>query len=758
MMQYLKAAYYSFPVQLVLLHFKKFQALLVFWIILFSTINGGFMKSFGANALFLFPEYLGNVNALSTAIVGAATGVFFMSWNITTFILFSRHFRFLATTTKPFLKYCINNTILPAVFLIFYCVRALQFDRYKELIHWGDILLFVLGWLLGFLLIIILSMLYFVRADKRIIRRMTPLISNPELFKSQFQKSQTRLNESRLIKVKWYLNAPFSFKKVRDVSHYSREFIESIFSRHHFSAILSIFIAFIFLIIVGFFMDTPFFQLPAAASILIFFAILISVSGAFSYFLQSWSIPFLVVLFFVLNLLYKYDVIDPTNKAYGLNYMNQDERPNYDRATLLRLCSPQKVEADRKNMLSILENWKKNQDEDRPILFIINTSGGGSRSATFTMNVLQHLDEVSGGQLMKKTFLMTGASGGMFAAAYFRELARLKEEKDTSINLQNRLYADRISRDLLNPLFSSFVARDLASPAQKFQVGEFEFIKDRGYAFEEKLSINTAGVLNRQIKDFAPLEKSARIPLILFSSVVTRDSRTMMISTQPISFLMKPQYDSNRISAMDPDAIDFAAFFKDQDPLNLRLLTALRMNATFPYVLPNVWLPTNPVVDVMDAGFRDNFGEQTAIRFLNVFKEWILKNTRGVVLIQIRDRRAGGWENPYESGDITEIFTKPLLLLQYNWYKMQEYNQDDLLSLTQNMMDSTFTKMTFQYVPKNADEGAALNFHLTRQEKLDIADALNTPANQEVFNKAEKLFRPKKYIPQDAAITSGLGH
>ena len=124
--------------------------------------------------------------------------------------------------------------------------------------------------------------------------------------------------------------------------------------------------------------------------------------------------------------------------------------------------------------------------------------------------------------------------------------------------------------------------------------------------------------------------------------------------------------------------------------MNLRLLTALRMNATFPYVLPNVWLPTKPVVDVMDAGFRDNFGEQTAIRFLNVFREWILKNTGGVVLIQIRDRKTGGWENPYESKDITEIFTKPLLLLQYNWYKMQEYNQDDLLSLTQNMMDSNF--------------------------------------------------------------------
>jgi hypothetical protein len=355
------------------------------------------------------------------------------------------------------------------------------------------------------------------------------------------------------------------------------------------------------------------------------------------------------------------------------------------------------------------------------------------------MNVLQKLDQISGGKLMDKTFLITGASGGMFGATYFRELARLKANGDTSINLQDHHYADAISGDLLNPLFSSFVARDLASPAQKFKVGNYEYIKDRGYAFEQKLNANTNGVLNRQLKDLLHDEKLARIPLTLFSSVVTRDSRTMMISSQPISFLMRPVSDTQRITEMDPDAIDFGAFFSKQDPMNMRLLTALRMNATFPYVLPNVWLPTNPVVDVMDAGFRDNFGEQTGIRFLNVFKEWLLENTGGVVLIQVRDRKTGGWENPYESTDITEIFTKPLLLLQYNWYKMQEYNQDDLLSMTQGTMGKTFYKLTFQYAPENADEGAALNFHLTRQEKLDIANALKTQENEAVFKKASTL-------------------
>jgi hypothetical protein len=737
-----KAIYYFFPVQLLLLHARKFQILLLFWAILFSTLNGGFMRAYGAAALFLSPEYLGDVSPVSAAIVGMATGIFIMSWNITTFILFSRHFRFLATTTNPFLKYCINNVLLPLIFLVFYFIKVIQFSLEKELLPAASICWLSLGFLLGFIFIIAVSLLYFFRADKTIIRRMAPVINNPKLFKSQFGKEEVKLNESRLMHVKWYLNSPRTLRQTRDVTHYSKAFIESIFNRHHISAVLSIFGAFLSLIVMGFFMDNRFFQLPAAASILIFFAILISLSGAFSYFLQSWSLPFFVGLFFILNLLYYYHVIDPTNKAYGLSYTEKEDRPLYDRETLLQLCSDSNVRKDEANMLAILDRWKARQSSARPIMYLVNTSGGGSRSATFTMSILQRLDSLCDGQLMRKTFLVTGASGGMLGAAYFRELSRRRDKGDSSIHLQDPRYVNDISRDLLNTLFSSFVARDLASPAQKFTIGGHEYVKDRGYAFEEKLNENTRGLLDQQLKDLAPDEAAARMPLLLFNPVITRDSRALVISTQPVSFLMRPRYDSTRISEIDPDAIDFGALFARQGPMDLRLLTALRMNATFPYVLPNVWLPTRPVIDVMDAGFRDNFGEMNAIRFLNAFREWLQQNTSGVVLLQIRDRKSGGWENPFESDDITEIITKPLLLLEDNWYKMQEYNQNDLLSLSQNAMGIPFRKLVFQYVPKTEDAGAALNFHLTTQEKLNIIGALDNSDNQRAFQQFTTLTHP----------------
>src|SRR5690606_24624650 len=149
----LKNIFYSFPIQLFILHFRKYQVILIFWAILLGTINSGIMKSFGADALFFVPEYLGKVNALAAAIVGIAMGVFFMSWNITTFILHSRRFKFLATASKPFLKYCLNNAILPLLFLLFYLVRFIQFNANKELMSTGEIIILLGGFLAGFILL-----------------------------------------------------------------------------------------------------------------------------------------------------------------------------------------------------------------------------------------------------------------------------------------------------------------------------------------------------------------------------------------------------------------------------------------------------------------------------------------------------------------------------------------------------------------------------------------------------------------------------
>ncbi len=726
-----KDIYYSFPIQLFILHFKKFQVLLIFWFILFSTIDSVFFKMFGADALFFIPEYMGTVNFIGTLIIGAALGFYIISWNITTFILHSKRVRFLATSTNPFLKYCINNAILPLLFLIFYFVKLYQYDSYRELMSTIEIVKLMLGLIVGFVAAIAICVIYFFGADKTIIRTINPIESNPDTDKETIEGD---------LKVSYYFTGSLKLKKARTTTHYRQAFLDMVFTRHHLSAIISMFLAFLFLVLVGFFLENKFFEMPAASSILIFFSVMVAVIGALTYFLQAWSIPVVIVALFVINILYKNEIIDPRNKAYGLNYIDKTHRPLYNKNSLSALCTNEKVESDKANMIVVLNNWKARQKSKKPTMIFINVSGGGLRSAAFVMNALQQLDSATNGALMNQTFLISGASGGMLAATYYRELYRASL-KDKVININNPIYTNNIACDLLNPVFTSMITRDVVAPIQKFNVDHLEFVKDRGYAFEKKLSDNTNGVLNIQLKDVANDEANARIPLIIYNSVVKSDGRKLMIGTQPMSFMMKPAALSAD-SSLIPDAIDFAALFKDLNPYNLRVLTALRMNATFPYVLPNVWLPTTPVIDVMDAGLRDNYGQETTLRFIDHFKEWIQQNTGGVLIIQLRDRSNENWQQAFETQSIADMMITPATMLQHNWFKLQDYFQTDQYSYYKKM-DSSIDRISLMYKPEQADKGAAMNFHLSTREKIDVIESFNSPVNQKALQQIKYILSSK---------------
>lgn len=738
--QYFSGFWFSMPVQLLLLHFRRYQVFLVFWYILFSTVAGGFMRTFGADSLFLAPEYFGKINVLSTAIVGFALGIFIMSWNITTFILFSKYFRFLATTAQPFLKYCINNAVLPVIFLVFYFSKAVSYARYQELFDATEISWMVLGFAGGIITSILIAFAYFFGADKTIYRSMASVIDTANVHYALVSKNNPLPKERTELRIDWFFSAKMALRKPRDVRHYSLAFLDTVFKRHHFAAVIAIAIAFFFLIGIGYISDTRLFQLPAAASITVFFAILIAAAGAISTFLHSWSIPVMVLVYLFVNFLYQKDIIDLRNKAYGLDYSSKTERPVYSRESVMHQAGSAEIAADKQVYINMLNQWKKKQGTTKPVMYLINTSGGGIRSATFTMNALQQLDSMFGGKLLQQTFLISGASGGMLGAAYFRELY-YRKQKGEKINLQDKQYIDDISNDLLNPLFSSFVTRDLIGPAKPFTKHGYSYTKDRGYAFEQKLNENTHGYLNRTLNDYKEPEGKAEIPLIFFNAVITRDGRKLVMATHPARFMTRPLTDSTSILPFDADAIDFRSFFDKQNAGNIGVLSALRMNATFPYVLPNVWLPTNPVIDVMDAGLRDNFGQETSLRFIEVFRDWLKENTSKVVLLQLRDRSLSDWDRPLEGTSLFGTFTKPFLLLQNNWYKLQDYYQHDQLAFSFEAYGPQFHRICFQYVPSRKEAPASLSFHITAAEKRDIALALKAEDNRKEFKRLRSLMK-----------------
>lgn len=735
---YVKGVWFSLPVQLLMLHFRKNQVLLLFWYLLFAVVNGSFLYKMGAHMLYLYPEYLGKVGFVSTLLLGVSVGIFFMSWNITTFILNSRHVEFLATATQPFFKYCFNNALLPLIFLVFYLGKGIAFARFQELAGWQEIFWLSSGFLTGLVLSLLVAFTWFFGADHTIYRYATPgarrIIEEMELKAGHYSLP---VKTSR-VKIDWYLTPKFKRRQPRDTRHYAPDFIARIFSQHHYSAMLAILLAFISLIISGYFIDNKLFQVPAAASITVIYAILVAVAGAVTYFLRQWSIPFVIFIFLGLNSLYRMNILDPRNKAYGLDYSKTTPKPSYDRVHLLALCSDSAVSADSLAFIATLEKWKANQPGNLPVMVLTCVSGGGTRSATFTTEVLYKLDSLTGDRYFAHNTLIAGASGGIMGAAWYREL-KFREQTGMLAPAELTLKKAQIGTDLLNPVFSSFAARDLLAPPRRFSYNGTDYIKDRGYAFEQQFSANTDGWMEKPIEAYLQAEEQALMPTMFINAVTTADGRNMVMATRPVRFLMQPRFDSSLGPVPDADAICFQSIFANRHPGKLRFLTALRMSATFPYVLPSVWLPTEPVVDVMDAGFRDNTGIESALKYLFTFRKWISANCSKVVLVEIRDKPMGGWNREQENRNILDLVTRPALLTQNNLFRFQEYQQLQQLERVKELLGSQFERVVFEYRPKDEKHPASLSFHLTQREKRDIVSSLRHPLNHLSFDRVQQL-------------------
>lgn len=164
----------------------------------------------------------------------------------------------------------------------------------------------------------------------------------------------------------------------------------------------------------------------------------------------------------------------------------------------------------------------------------------------------------------------------------------------------------------------------------------------------------------------------------------------------------------------------------------------MRMNATFPYILPMVFLPSEPKIEVMDAGLRDNLGLTTSIKYIDNFKNWIHEHTSGVVIIQLRDREKKTKIKDKQSGSlISKLFT-PLTNVYGNFLKIQDYRNDEML----NQLKSSF-KGDIYYVEFSLKEGSSdeisMSWHLTSKDKNQIYEQLNTEENQKSLQKVSDL-------------------
>lgn len=733
--------YRFLPVQLFLLHFRKYQGLLLFWVIVFSTIAGRFASHFGADSLFLSPEYQGAINFVSMLLLGGAMAMFVMSWHITTFIIHSKRIPYMGAARQAFLKYCINNSVLPLILLIYYSVISIRFQWFEEHASGGKILLLQLGFYLGFFVVILVSFLYFFRVGRDLLKTVLSRITNPAPIREIIPYDSLDI-EVDMIRADTYLSETLQVEHIAHLEQYHHRLLNTILHRHHRNAITATVFALLLLVVLGAFMEQPILRIPAGAGFLILFSVLMGLVGAVKYFLRSWELIGWILIFLLLSWMVKQHLFDLRSIAYGLDYKGaKKEWPVYDYAHLKQVFTPQRYEADRQLGLRRLDAWKaRGQDTGRQPLVIVTVSGGGSRAAYWTFRSLQYLDSLSGGKLNRSCVLITGASGGMMGASYWRGVHQAVAEGRLK-NPYDPKFQANIGKDLLNAIIFSFVSVDLISPFNKVQLRGYSYTRDRGFAMEQELIRNTEGLLDRTMGDYAPAEDSGLIPAMIISPAIVNDGRKLLIASGPVGYLTRPAYSLTDSVSPPIDAVDFGTFFSRQQAANMRLVTALRINATFPFVLPVAKLPSIPNINLMDAGLRDNFGAEVASRYLYVFRDWLQANTRDVIWLEIRDTREHEVFQPTEQSTLASMLSDPLFVIQNKWEPFQSYTHSYLKEYMPGGLNGRLHLVTLQYIPRVADQPAKLNFHLTQKEKEDLYEAVHHPENRQATDTLLRLLR-----------------
>ncbi len=787
--QFALACWYFFPVQLLLLHLKKNQWLLLFWLTLFGFVLQELATLFGIPYLFLDPEYNHRIGFGGMVIMGVALGGFTMAFHITCYILDAHRFGFLGNEKDPFRKFSINNSLIPVIFFVTYLVAFVQFQR-RELADLRQVWWLTLGLVLGFAATLQVLFMYFTSTNQDIFKILATSAAAP----LQPRRRVTRVNVMRKrvesvrrygLHVDHFLNARLRIQKAESQMIDLPAALRVLRQNHLNAFIIQVFV-FAAVIGLGVFRDFPGFQIPAGASIMLLFTLAVLFVGGITFWLGTWAVPAFIVVLLTYNELVKSRLIQTDYEAFGLDYTIP--KADYSIERLDSLSNKEYFQADKDSTLAILKRWKEKNSptiigskgkaaglgvlkdtvftsspkrigKQRPRIVFLCVSGGGQRAALWAMRALQATDSALDGSLMRHTALITGASGGLVGASYYREL-HLRSQSDSTVDVYSHKYLDAIAKDNLNAIAFSLVVSDLFFKFQQFNYNGHWYYKDRGYAFERQLDQNTGGILEKPLRDYYEPERLARVPMLVFSPTIVNDGRKLYISPQHVSYFTEADHVVPRYLVPKLKGVEFRRFFEAQDADNLRFLSAVRMNATFPYVTPNVTLPSQPAMEIMDAGISDNFGVADAVRFVYVFREWIAKNTSGVVFLSIRDSpKEHIIEKNTDQSLFSRIFT-PISSLYRNWGHIQDINNDNAIeyarqvlpkfpvhqveisySTYQNSMSDTTQTPTADSVQRQNYERISLSWRLTEREKSNLKNAIHDPRNQAAIQRLRQLLR-----------------
>jgi len=346
-------------------------------------------------------------------------------------------------------------------------------------------------------------------------------------------------------------------------------------------------------------------------------------------------------------------------------------------------------------------------------VILVAASGGGIKAAAWTTRVLTGLEEESRAAFPTNASifgdsvrLISGVSGGSVGTMYFFSEYDLKggglpkdsSELEKAVGDAEASSLDDIAWGLVYPDFIRVF----------FPVLKYE---DRGEALERALTRETEKQPAHIWKPLSEWRKGATegwYPAIVLNATIVESGQRLLLGTTDL----KSMRSRTSLQEMKTEGLS---------GLDVTLVTAARLSATFPYVSPAARPDAGGAqIHVVDGGYTDNYGMATLLSWADEALSAADNPVRRVLIIEIRASPPSSGPNPKTQGWPYQSYAPISTMLNVRDLGQLSRNDEEreVLKRLEACKQVEIDDAVFEY---NA-ENAPLSWHLSPADEKDIEE------------------------------------
>lgn len=480
-------------------------------------------------------------------------------------------------------------------------------------------------------------------------------------------------------------------------------------------------------------------EAPALMYVLFLIWIITGVGGGLTFYLDLFSVPAIVFLIGISALGYLVLNVDHYFKLETKDIKASNETKEQNHSEQFKTAIEKRLE-------------NSNQPEDNRTLVVVAASGGGIQASGWTAQVLGGLQIRLGSSFTQAIGLISSVSGGAVGTMYFLDRFDSVQGAPQDSDL-NKIFS-YATEDWLDAVGWGVAYADLLRLTGWLSVFVNKY-NDRGYALEDDWKIKMK-FPEITLGDWQNKTLKGKIPIPVFNATLVEDGRRFLIS--PMKFVKEQIQDLINANG-DRKVLDFRTLYKGYD---LKVTTAARLSATFPYVSPVPRNDRENCIDlsneekfygnyhIADGGYFDNSGLFSALEWIdsglspNSYLQGL--GIKRIILLEIN----ASPESKFKKGDkgrkwFTQLIgpLKTAYAVRDSTLISRNFKEIELLKEKWEGKDED-CKVDIHHVPIYFPEGydQPLSWRLTQKQKKNLQKAWKDvqAQNAHIFTDLENLF------------------